>query len=163
MKRTLLIVLMSLALFTGCGALIEDHFDPAQNETSWNTLKANLIVNQLLVAGYPTVFSTNEHFKTVSQLGGIMSKQVKYPWSASVDLHPENDTHVSYSYTLEIAAPESDIAVIQVWEIGPQGRILLPPPSEDLIKAANQALRDDPDFAAIRTERTQPLAGGVHR
>lgn len=154
MKRTCLLLLMSLALFTGCGALIEDHFDPAKNETSWNTLKANLIVQQLMVAGYPADLSTNQHFKTTSQVGGIMSKQAEYPWKTSVDLYPENDTHVSYSYTLEIAAPESDIAVIQVWKISQQGRTLLPLPSADQIKAANQAFRDDPDFAAIRKERT---------
>jgi hypothetical protein len=154
MKRTLLIVWMSLALFTGCGALIEDHFDPAKNETSWNTLKANLIAQQLMVAGYPADLSTNQHFKTTSQVGGIMSKQAVYPWKTSVDLYPENDTNVSYSYALQITAPESDIAVIQVWKISQQGRIPLPLPSEDQIKAANQALRNDPDFAVLRNERT---------
>ncbi len=89
----------------------------------------------------------------------IGSKRAQYPWSTTIVLKPENDTHVSFSYAIEINAPESEVALIKAWKTGQEGSVLLPLPSPDQVKAANQSLREDPEMAVIRSERTQkPVA-----
>ncbi len=149
MKKWMLIALAAIPLFTGCGTLVKKHFNPAKNDTCWNTVRASMFVNHLASLGYPDGLSTNQHFEAIAPIGLFPSKQVKYPWTTPVFLNPKTETNVCFSYYIVIIAPDSDLMASNAWKRTITGYTLLPHPSKEIVKAANQKLKDDPDFADI--------------